>query len=395
MLRFRIQTAVACAVLLLGLERGVALPAEPTDAKDPASSELSFRLEAASPFEVPSGPWTERTATLPQLRDLDLKAGRPAIPTFSHEIEARGRPYFFTLVGSDPFVKNAKKIVVPVQIVPVRFEFDDGTILDPSLPNSACVPGRSALRLVQESPLFLNVNYGDGKRQYLEQFRRHEFWALTGAPHALNSGYSVRVSLKVLPPVKVRVSGFPTLEAACGRIGMVDFGAWANLVRTSLIPSLRGQGVDQRTFPVFLFSNVFLVSGPSHDCCVLGFHGAYSSSGFQTYGTATFLAPKIVSNFPDISVLTHELAEWYDDPYLTNFTPPWGHTGQVDGCQSSLENADPLSGVVQTVKMPNGFIYHPQELAFLSWFFDQVPSLGINGWYSSAGTFREPAELCE
>ena len=46
------------------------------------------------------------------------------------------------------------------------------------------------------------------------------------------------------------------------------------------------------------------------------------------------------------------------------------------------------------IPMPNGVFYHPQELAFFSWFFDQVPSLGINGWYSSGGTFTSPAEPC-
>ncbi|HVR08492.1 MAG TPA: hypothetical protein VMW75_10640 [Thermoanaerobaculia bacterium] len=44
--------------------------------------------------------------------------------------------------------------------------------------------------------------------------------------------------------------------------------------------------------------------------------------------------------------------------------------------------------------MPNGVTYHPQELAFFSWFFDEVPSLGFDGWYSMGGTFRTPAARC-
>ena len=31
--------------------------------------------------------------------------------------------------------------------------------------------------------------------------------------------------------------------------------------------------------------------------------------------------------------------------------------------------------------MANGVTYHLQETAFFSWFYNQVPSLGINGWY--------------
>jgi hypothetical protein len=43
-----------------------------------------------------------------------------------------------------------------------------------------------------------------------------------------------------------------------------------------------------------------------------------------------------------------------------------------------------------TVKMPNGFSYHLQELAFYSWFLGK-PSTAINGWYSSNGTFLTDA----
>jgi hypothetical protein len=67
----------------------------------------------------------------------------------------------------------------------------------------------------------------------------------------------------------------------------------------------------------------------------------------------------------------------------------------VSGCQANLEVGDPLTGKSLQVTMPNGVTYHPQELAFFSWFFNQVPSLGFDGWYSSLGTFRTPASLCK
>lgn len=97
----------------------------------------------------------------------------------------------------------------------------------------------------------------------------------------------------------------------------------------------------------------------------------------------------------DVTVLSHEIAEWYDDPLVNNATPLWGHIGQVDGCQGNLEVGDPLTGSPSfEIEMPNGFTYHPQETAFFSWFYNQVSSLGINGSYSSGGTFTSPAELC-
>jgi hypothetical protein len=79
-----------------------------------------------------------------------------------------------------------------------------------------------------------------------------------------------------------------------------------------------------------------------------------------------------------------------------NRTPPWGNTGQVTtGCENALEVGDPLTGTfLPAILMPNGVSYQPQETALLSWFFDQVPSLGLDGWYSSGGTFRSPAAPC-
>jgi hypothetical protein len=46
------------------------------------------------------------------------------------------------------------------------------------------------------------------------------------------------------------------------------------------------------------------------------------------------------------------------------------------------------------VKMPNGVLYHPQEMAFASWFYGLRPSGGVNGWYSMNGAFTDPALPC-
>jgi hypothetical protein len=64
----------------------------------------------------------------------------------------------------------------------------------------------------------------------------------------------------------------------------------------------------------------------------------------------------------------------------------------VSGCQGNLENGDPLSGTeFPALLASNGFTYHPQELAFFSWFYRQVPSIGVNAWYSDNGTFASDA----
>ena len=74
---------------------------------------------------------------------------------------------------------------------------------------------------------------------------------------------------------------------------------------------------------------------------------------------------------------------------------PPSETPHGASLQWIFQLGDPLTGgPLFEVEMPNGFTYHLQETAFFSWFYNQVPSLGINGWYSSNGSFTRPADLC-
>ena len=53
-----------------------------------------------------------------------------------------------------------------------------------------------------------------------------------------------------------------------------------------------------------------------------------------------------------------------------------------------------MTGHVFTVQptTPGGMAYHLQELTFMGWFFDN--NFGVNGWYSTRGTFTSGATLC-
>jgi hypothetical protein len=92
-------------------------------------------------------------------------------------------------------------------------------------------------------------------------------------------------------------------------------------------------------------------------------------------------------------VMSHEIAEWMNDPTGVNPTPPWGNIGQVSGCQANLEVGDPLSGTLE-IPSDTATVYRVQDLAFKSWFYHDSPSIGANGWYSLFGTFRSSALPC-
>jgi len=82
-----------------------------------------------------------------------------------------------------------------------------------------------------------------------------------------------------------------------------------------------------------------------------------------------------------------------NDPFGTNTTPAWANSSTTTGCDTDLDVGTPLNGWtynVYGVAMPNGTTYHPQQLAFFSWFFGQSPSLGVGGEYSDAGPSSVP-----
>jgi hypothetical protein len=324
----------------------------------------------------------------------------PTLATFTGVV-AVGRPrYSYTMVGTNPLLRRAQNVVVPMAIIPLRLEFPDGTVLDPTAPD-ACLGGRVPLAVTLQSPLFQDFDYGEGPRQFNEQVRRLEFWQFTG-PHKLNPGYSVRLSVPTVLPTQTVVlsAGSTTEDVLCRttggnqKMGHIEGDDFGNFLLNQVVPQFPKWGVNASTFVLVLL--------PFADFTTNGVETAfaYHSLFFTPQGMVTYAAAQLGLAFPgdvvNIGPMSHELAEWMDDPYGNNTTPPWGNTGQVtEGCANDLEVADPLTGTfLPLIKMPNGISYQPQETAFFSWFFDQVPSIGFNGWYSSGGTFKKPAAPC-
>lgn len=163
-----------------------------------------------------------------------------------------------------------------------------------------------------------------------------------------------------------------------------------------MIPALAAQGVNLSTLSIFLGRNLNLAvfASPTNlsVCCIAGYHSTEAGAPTQTYVVANFETSGFYGpGLSDTVILSHEVAEWMNDPFFPfNPTPPWGVV-QVPGfCQNSLEVGDPLEAGggfdYPPIVMPNGFNYHLQELAFFSWFYG-APSIGVNGWFSNNGTF--------
>jgi hypothetical protein len=351
--------------------------------------------------------------------------------TFRVQSSRDGDKYSGAMVGTSPF-NNPGKTKVPTKIIPLiiktqakgtSFDTTTGiigtapgeTTFDPTQPDNVCLtaPNNIPTRLLRESPIFTPTKFvfggtNVGTTQYSDAFQRANFWQALGEDRDI---YHVLLEPRVLDPIVLEVPAVYGIgvtdgllfgpPAFCGGVGIVDINWFDTHITGTLIPGLKDK-VGPEDFPIFLVYNV-LFAAPVNNlgtCCILGYHGTtgfpiptqtYSPAGFNTNGFL-FNAAGDTGPFSDTAVLSHEVDEWVNDPMVSNPTPPWGNTGQVvGGCQANLEVGDPLSGtILPPVKMPNGYTYHLQELAFFSWFFG-TPSIGANGWFSNNGTFLTDA----
>jgi hypothetical protein len=325
------------------------------------------------------------------------------VPEYTATQKVGTRSFTYTIVGKNPAIKVTNpSTTVTAEIVPLIMKFTNGDTWDPTKADS-CDPGASALARTQNSPIVKAkaTSFGGtsvGTVQVTNAFQRAEFWKYA-QPSGINPTFGVKLAFKTLSPVTIKVPATQSTAfsgTGCGNnlLGAANINWLDPFLQNTVIPSLASQGVSTTTFPIFLLHNFVEYIGNSSQCCVLGYHNTYNvSGGAQTYGLAMYDNSGAFLGSSDISALSHEVGEWQNDPNTVNPTPSWGHIGQVSGCQANLEVGDPLSGTTFRDAL-GGFTYHPQELAFFSWFYHQNPSLGIHGWYSDQGTFRSFAAPC-
>ena len=337
--------------------------------------------------------------------DVAVAAGS-TIPIWSYTTTSSrdGQTYSGVMVGANPFVSPSSTTVITAVIFAVTLKMADGGVFDPTAPDPCLAPpltNMSDVGAVELSPIFQNHAYtmngiDVGNTQYVDAFQRASFWnALGGGEYHTLLSFNEIVTVTVQVGISVGRTIPPGVSGRCGNVGILDLSTFDTFVRQTLLPSIP-YTVDPTVLPVLVLSNVVLCAQPNFaGCGVAGYHAAVPTS-LQTYAVADFDTTGLLGPLSqDTAVLTHEIAEWMDDPLGTNRTPPWGGTGQVmGGCQGNLEVGDPLSGTsLPPVVMQKGYAYHVQELAFFSWFFGE-PSLGAGGLFSNNGSFTRNALPC-
>jgi hypothetical protein len=357
----------------------------------------------------------------------------PALPLWQYNVVSPrdGNAYTGSVVGGNPFNRGARTTTVNVVLIPLKVIFT-GTVrtFDPSAPDTACLGlGNTALSLTQQSPIFNTVpnltmdGVNLGNVSFVDGFQRANFWSSVSS---VAPAYHMAFNLTTAPTQTMSLpnnfasgsGGTVTFagDTYCGktdptavnpnRTGAIDI----NFVDAQLQTIITNLGLNANQFPLFITYGIVMTDGPpaTGGCCILGYHSSFTnappSAPGQTYGIAEYDTGQPFGGTIDISVISHEVLEWVNDPSGNNLVPEWGNIGQVGGCQppgpshsagqNNLEVGDPLSGSLNpSITMPNLVTYHPQELAFYSWFIGG-PSLGAGGKYSSNGTFMGFAKNC-
>jgi hypothetical protein len=321
------------------------------------------------------------------------------------------KTYTVSMVGSSPYDPHPSNTNVTYVPATVRIHLD-GFVLDPTAPSSCDV--QSPARRFFNSPIFrpvstiisngVNVSNVPGGVQLLSAFQRANFW---NAVH--DTSYGVTLIPSRLDTIVV--DWYPTdpqdyiagVHDNCGHViplAVVNI----NEFNDELL-AIAAAYAKPSQVPITLANDVAIyVGNNTNNCCVLGYHNAVPvPGGTQLYAVGAYYDTTHVfgPGFADTTVWSHELGELIDDPFVqsipgvpggtsNDLTPPWGHTGQVSGCQNNLEVGDPLSPG-EIGNFPNygvagvgGFIYHYQDLAFHDWFY-RTASTSTGG----SGSFKD------
>lgn len=318
-----------------------------------------------------------------------LQNGAHTVTHWDSEFLYEGLAYRFSMVGTNPDLGSATTMV-PAVIVPVDVSFAAG---------GAALKAGNKVALVEQSPLFRAAAFASGATQYGDAVQRANFWEAVRftSPdwHVLLSAPTVLPTQRVLVPRDRGVEIAAT--SARPPVGVVERAWWSEQVR-GMIQALR---LSPDEVAIFLTDNLLLYEATPSNCCVVGYHGAVAAAGadgrqeVRTYLWASYTSLGTFGvPLADVGALSHEIAEWLNDPFVRNMAPPW--TLPPSGCENRVEAGAPLVGTAFAVNATvnrRRVTYHLQDAAFLGW-FSRNPSNSYNGWYSYLGTLRTSASGC-
>lgn len=336
-----------------------------------------------------------------------------SIVSFDGTFSARGygptgrsqHHWYYTIAGLPPNKNQVTTFRAP--IVPVSIELLEPVgVLAYDNGHPLYSDATQYVQAVVNSPIFQKSLYSSSNvpTQFTDAVMRAEFH------RGAKDGWHTLLTPVVTTPYVMKIpygSYYYALNAngSCCAFILIDESKFSELFLPSGVadPSTavgNAEVLDEITttdIATFIFPNTFLYTGNPRNCCILGFHTVDYQPGSATNGHvqrgyvvnySSWISPDIFASGPqDISALSHEIAETFNDPFVASdgvhgITPWWKSPN--GNCEDILEVGDAVEGLPNS-SYPvtlNNYTYHPQNEALLQWFeFDRY-SDAINHAYS-------------
>ena len=432
---------------------------------------LGLAVIAVAVVGTASAASSSKSGSIPVISDSQLQAnfteiggGSQPLPTdrtiphwFGSTLDPHdGITYGYSMVGADPnncsgadCSTTIEADITPVIVNVGGLTFSGSDVLQATLDSPqfalndyGSTPAATAAGSFPNAPAMVRGAGGVlSQTQAGQQLQLQDATMRSQFNKGADSNYHVILHPNVLPAVTINVPSNQGTLLQSGRgviFADINISWWA-----SQIQNLESTA-DPTHLPIYLTDSVLLHIGPNPlNCCVIGFHGTKATGNrfgngksngntkMQTFAWASWVRPGIYARpdggtdwaLQDIHALSHEIAEWGDDPFVDNLVEPWvTPTAPQYGCTDILETGDPVVAIgfamgTNTYDQgpnPNGTqsadgYYHPEDEALLPWFMRTAPnytseptqSASTNvGRYTFMGDlnpfagFRQPATGC-
>lgn len=375
----------------------------------PSTTPVSPRYERLKPLSIHREPDFLNSATVAtlganeQLATPFSLAHVISVANFQGLFSSRGKNWPFTMMGAPP--SGGTAVNVPAKIVAISLKLQNADLVTFT---TVSVTGFKTPTL--DSPNFQPANYSSGSSiQFADAVQRAEFfhtmkstWHTSLKPTTIVQSLTMNVprfTTITLNGKKTQVRTYFTTKSSDGHtvVFLLD-QFFFQKISTIAVNEINAGRFTTSAVNITLFPNTFLYSvnstGGMGACCTLGFHTFFTDNGAPTesrwvFVFASWISPGIFSGgFRDVTVLSHEISEAFNDPFVNNLVPAWEFPNEPGTCQDDLEVGDPvevLSNAVFPVKI-GATTFHPQTEALLQWFEQKTTSNAISGAFSYPNT---------
>ena len=337
-----------------------------------------------------------------------------SIATFDGAFVAQAGPdtdgdFRFTMMGNDP--KLGGTTVYPGLILETSWQLlnADGSVFK-------TVSFDPFEKVFLESPNFEPLTYRSGRNiEFGDAVHRAQFF------NSMKSNWHTLIIRQVVDKVTIQVPRFVNVQLRNGTIVQArsyftgtaaDGSTFVEMLSPLFNFFFDNTEVNEINLGNFrtnamnmsLYPNTFLFNlGPdplNHpgSCCVLGFHtyfanfdGVFPQHRFVSQFVSWISPGLFGAGFQDVTALSHELAETFANPFVSNPAPNWQFPGvpaNVAACQNNLEEGDPIevlanaTSPIEVKEKGFDFVYHPQNIPLLQWFEMGTGSSAIDGAFS-------------